>query len=258
MSFCLGLSAGFLGACLSCLGNLRLLLGETLLLFDCSAFLVGAPILLLNPVFLLRFLAALALDQRELRLLFGAPCRELRLLRLQGFQPLRLRFAFSRELGEVFRLLAFTFALGRDVLSLAPALHSFELVQPALFFGPAASRGLRLLLELLDSIAFFLAPLLIVLAQAFELIGDLLLVDDHRFDRLDPGAGRKGGRRVCESEDEHRRHRDMKQNREHDRQQPIEQRISVHCRVSRGASVISPTLGAPARCRIVISRTTSP
>ena len=127
------------------------------------------------------------------------------------------------ELSEPFLVPAFTFALGRDVLSLALALHSFEFEDPALFLGSAAARRFRLLLELLDPFAFFLASLLIVLAQALELVGDLLLVDDHRLDRLDPGAGRDGRRRVCESEDQYRRHRGMKQYREHDRQQPSEQ-----------------------------------
>ena len=126
-----------------------------------------------------------------------------------------------------------------------------------LLLGPAAARGLGLLFELLDSFAFLLAPVLILFAQTFELFGDPLLVDDHRLHRLDPRAGHHG-RLVFESDDEHRHGNGMKQQRVYDGKQANGQGFPAHRGISRGASVISPTLGAPARCRIVIRTTTSP
>ena len=190
-------------------------------------------------------------------LLFGTPFRQRCLLLLQRLDPLCLRLAFSGELRKAFRLLAFTFALGRNVFLLALALYPFEFAEPLLLLGPAAAHGLGLLFELLDSFAFLLASVLILFAQTFELLGDLLLVDDHGLHGLDPGTGHHG-RLVSESDDEHRHDNGMKQQRVYDGQQAIGQGFPAHRGIPCGASVISPTLGAPARCRIVIRVTTSP
>ena len=123
------------------------------------------PGLLLGAAFLLRLLAALALDHREPFLLLGAACGERLLLLLERLDPLRLRFALSLELGEALRLLAFAFALGCDVLALALALHAAR--APGAGAPPrsaAAGPDVRLLLERGDAFAFLLA-LLLVLAR---------------------------------------------------------------------------------------------
>ena len=237
LSLGLGLPACFLGPLLLRSGRLRLRL---------------------QPAFLLRLLAALPLQQRELLLLLRAPCRQGRLLLLQRLEAPGLRLALMRDLREVLRLLARAFALGRHVFPLALAPQPLQLQKPALLLGAAALRGLGLAFELLDSLAVLPASLLVLLAQAFELLGDPALVDDHRLDRLHYWTGRHRRRRVSEPEDEHRRHDGVQQQRKDDRHHPIEQGIPAHHRTSRGASVIRPTLGAPALCRIVIRRTTSP
>ena len=243
-AFRLGLSLGVFGPLLLGPGRLRLLLRQ--------------PFLLLHPARALDFLAALALDHRKPFLLFVPACRKRRLLLLQRLDASRLRFALARELGEALRLLAFTLALGRDVLPLALALHAFELPEPAFLLRSALARRIRLPFELLDAFAFLPALAFVALAQALELFGELPLVDDHRLDRLRARADGHLRGRVSESEDQHGRDRDVKQCRVHERQHPIRQCLPAHCGAIRGASVISPTLGAPARCRTVIRVTTSP
>ena len=218
----------------------------------------GRPRLLLESALLLRLDAALLLQQRELLLLLRAPRRQRRLLLLQRLDPPRLRLALPRELREALRLLALTFALGRHVFPLALAPQPLELQKPAFLLGTTALRGFGFAFELLDSLAVLAASFFVLLAQAFELLGDSALVDDDRLDRLRLGPGRQGRRRVPQPEDEHRRHDGVKQQRKDDRHHPIEQGIPAHHRTSRGASVIRPTPGAPASCRIVIRRTTSP
>ena len=235
--FRLGHSAGFLGPLLLRPGRQRLLL---------------------EPAFLLCLLAALLLQHRELLPFFGTLRRQRRLLLLERLEALGLRFALSCEFGQTLRLLAFPLALGRGVLPLAFALHPFELEQPALFLGAAPMGGFRFPFEIFDSLAFLLASLLVLRPQALQLFGNLLFVDDDGFDRLDPGTGSDGCRDVSQSEDEHRCDHGMEHQRVEDGQQANIQRLAAHCRISCGASVINPTLGAPARCRIVISVTTSP
>ena len=235
---------GVLGPLLIGAGRLRLLLRQ--------------QFLFLHSALLLGFIAALALDHRKPFLFFVAACRKRRLFLLQRLDAPRLRFALARELGQALRLLALTFALGGDVFPLALALHAFELPQSVLLLGAALARRIRLPLELLDALAFLPALAFVALAQALELFGELLLVDDHRLDRFRARADGHLRGSVSESEDQHRRDRDVKQYRVHERQQPIRQCLPAHCGAIRGASVISPTLGAPARCRIVIRVTTSP
>ena len=244
LAFHIGLSSGLLGLLLLGPGRVRLIL--------------RLPFLYLHPALLLGFLAALALNHREPLLLFDPACRKRHLFLLQRLDAPRRRFALARELGKALRLLVFTFALGRDVFPLALALHAFELQESAFFLRAALARRIRLSLELLDAFAFLPALAFVALAQALELIGELLLIDDHRLDRLGARADGHLRGRVSESEDEHGRDRDVKQYRVHERQQPIRQCLPAHCGAIRGASVISPTLGAPACCSIVIRVTTSP
>ena len=225
LSLRLGLAAGFLGPLLLRSGRLRLLFESALLL---------------------RLLAALPLQQRELLLLLRAPRRQRRLLLLQRLDPPCLRLALSGELREALRLLALTFALGRHVFPLALAPQPLELQKPAFLLGTTALRGFGFAFELLDSLAVLPASLLVLLAQAFELLGDPGLVDDHRLDRLHLGPRRHRCRRVPEPEDEHRRHDGVKRQCKDGRHHPIEQGVPAHQRTSRGASVIRPTLGAPA------------
>ena len=207
---------------------------------------------------MLRLLPALLLQQRELFLFVGALRRQRRLFPLQRLEAFRLRFALAREFGETLRLLALTLALGCGVLALAFALHPFELEKPALFLGPAPMRGIRFPFQIFDSLAFLSASLLVLFAQTLELLGNLPFVDDDGLDRLDPGAGGDGRGDVSQSEYEHGCDDGMEHQRVDDGQHAIEQRLPAHCPVSCGASVISPTLGAPARCRIVMRMTTSP
>ena len=166
LAFRLGLSASFLGALLLRFRRLRLLL---------------------DPAFLLRLLAALLLEQCELLLFFGPFRRQSRLLLLQGLDPSRLRFSLSRELREALRLLAFTLALRRGVLSLAFALHPFELEEPALLLGPTALRGLGFPFEVFDSFAFLLAEVLVLFAQALELLRNLTSRRSRRLRPVPPG-----------------------------------------------------------------------
>ena len=212
----------------------------------------GRPRLFLFP-------SALLLRKREPLLLPRLPRRQRRLLLLQRLEPPCFRLALPREIREALRLLALTFALGRHVFPLALAPHPLELHQPAFLLGTAALRGFGFAFELLDALAVLPASFLVLIAQAFELLGDSALVDDHRLDRLHLGPGRQGGcLRVPQPEDDHRRHDGVQQQCEDDRHHSIEQGIPAHQRTSCGVSVIRPTLGAPAPCRIVIRSTTSP
>ena len=235
------LPAFFVGPLFLALGRLPAFLGQTLLLFE--------------PTSLLRFLAPFPFDQCEPLLFFGPALRQRLLLPLQRLDPFRLHLAPARQLGDAFRLPAL--ALGCRMLALTPS--SVEVGEPFLLRDSPKASLLRLLLDPLDPLAFLLAPLFLALAQAFELVGNLLLIDDHRLDRLGPfhlGAGRDVHRGVPEPEHQHRSNYDVEQYRVYDRQQPIRQRFSLHCRC--GVSVINPTLGAPARCSTDIRTTTSP
>ena len=214
--------------------------------------------LLLESAFLLRLLAALLFQHRELLPLLRPPRRQVRLLPLQGLDPPRLRLALARDLLEAFRLLALAFALRRHVLSLALALQPFELEQPPFLLGPATLCGFGLPLELLDPFELLPALLLVTRAQPFQLFGYPAFVDDDGFDRLHLGDGAHVRRRAPEPQHQHPRHGGVKHQGKEDRYHPVEQGFPAHHRASCGASVIRPTLGAPARWRIVIRMTTSP
>ena len=231
------LAACFLGSLPVCLGSLRLFLELALLL---------------------RLVATLPLDHGKLLLLLVALRDQLLLFPFQRIEPPGLRFALAREFREALRLLALTFPLGRHVLPLALALQPFELLEPALLLGAPALGGIGFAFELLYPVTLLPSSLLVLFAQTREFFANLLLVDDHGFDRFGPRARHDRRRRISEPEDEHRRDDGMENQRVDDGKQPMEQRVPAHCGASRGDSVISPTLGAPARCRIVIRRTTSP
>ena len=264
--------AFFVGALLLALRHPFALLGQALLLFELAA--------------LLRFLTPRPFDQRKTLLLFGPALRQRLLPLLQLLDPFRLRLAPALQLGDAFRLLALALAFGRRMLPFALAPPLFEVGEPFLLRDSSKAGLFRLPLDPLDPLTLLLALPLLSLAQAFELAGDLLLIDDHRLDGLDLLRARACcdvHRRISEPEHQHRSNDDVEQYGVHDRHQPIGQWFSLHCRCviadhevpgrelrlsaggflftahhRSGASVISPTLGAPARCSTDIRTTTSP
>ena len=182
--------------------------------------------LLFETAPLLRFLTPRPFDQCKTLLLFGPALRQRLLLLLQLLDPLRLRLALALQLGDAFRLPALALAFGRHMLPFALAPPSFEVGEPFLLRDPSKAGLLRLPLDPLDPLALLLAPPLLSLSQAFELVGDLLLVDDNRLDGLDllrPGVCRDVHRRISEPEHQHRSNNDMEKYRIDNRQQPFGQ-----------------------------------
>ena len=222
----------------------RLLLGHPLLLLGLLLLALDALVLLLQK------------DPLGFRLL---PAYRLG-LGLGGDlgQALLLGRLLNPQLCETISLLAHALLRGALLASLGLQHLLLQFGEPSLFGKALVLRFTGAKFRFAHPLGFLLPALGFARLETLDLSLDLLLVDYGGLHRLDLAAGGCRGKLEFQPDQQHRGQQQVQQNRAANGKGGIERTAQLHRSKVSGASVIRPTLGAPASCSSAITATTSP